>query len=276
MLSEEARPRSRTGNSSSGSSGGVRPVHALQDVLNPAYTWTQVGTLWPTTTSESKSESSPSPHLRLRQQSSLEALLNDICTKKIPYRIHPLKKSSTADDHNDEGLSASQSTVEYPAGKASQMIHSLDDVTMRDDLVDGVRYSDWQSACYICWNPKHRDISSETNTTIFLELLRIMRQHGVELHASNVKQLLKFLVKSKEDNAATMKILRMIYDQSDNTLKVERVELVMMTTVLLRAMKQSPNLLSSAIVNGRMGSNYLSVFPATLVEVECLSTSDYC
>ena len=57
-----------------------------------------------------------------------------------------------------------------------------------------LRQRDWNKACVAAWHSRVADMPAEAFREAFTEVMRLMRESGVELETSTTRTLLRFLV----------------------------------------------------------------------------------
>ena len=114
-------------------------------------------------------------------------------------------------------------------------------------------------ACHACWNTKIQStLSVESSKVVFMEVIKLMKDYGVDLDTSSIKYLLRFLVKTESDAPATTRILKKLYIEEDR-FEIGFVENALMTVVLLKHSLERPSWFIKHMVQTSSTGRYLSV-----------------
>jgi hypothetical protein len=129
-----------------------------------------------------------------------------------------------------------------------------------------LRQRDWNKACVSAWHSRVADMPSESFKEAFTEVMRLMRESGVELETSTTRTLLRFLVHTQPKSEITWKIVRRLY--RDKSFPVCHIELVALSALLLRRLSSQRNNNAFALATPLYRSeNYLFVYPGALTHI---------
>lgn len=186
---------------------------------------------------EEQQEEEPSYVLFTRNnKSSLKSVQSTAITDRIQkiQNILELNNKTTA---NKEYLRNLCSDIMNPVkslgtGKAGNNKAKQD---MELELVDGLTAKDWGCALNICWKNSQFSFNQNTKQRLFMEMIRMMKDYGMDVQTNNVKQLVEFLVDTDQQHISDSisKIMKKIND--DKTYCVSNSEILVFSKLLMRS-----------------------------------------
>lgn len=101
-----------------------------------------------------------------------------------------------------------------------------------EDPALGLRESDWNQACNLAYHCRVANMPAASYDAAFTEVVRLMREAGVEFDDGTLRTLLRYLVYSQPHSELTARITSRLH--KDKTLAITHIECAALTLHMLR------------------------------------------